>query len=247
SANQRAELLEELTGTEIYGRISQRVFERTREVKAGLDQLRARAEGVELLSEETRAALQQESATLTAEEQQLQLQQADLQRQRQWRDELDKALDRQQAAEQQGVAARAALEQAQPQLARLAASEPASRLLPLHRDWQRAQQQLNQHESELRVTRHDLQGLAERILDQLWQGAQLGAQWVQTRQHALESLQDEREALERRLAEQPQRARLGEYLGAWKAEFGVLARREAELAEQRTAQSGLTRQASELT
>ncbi|MCY1506885.1 exonuclease SbcC [compost metagenome] len=247
SANQRAELLEELTGTEIYGRISQRVFERTREVKAGLDQLRARAEGVELLSEEARAALQQESTTLAADEQKLQVQQTDLQRQRQWRDELDKALARQQAALQQGVAARAALEQAQPQLARLAASEPASRLLPLHRDWQRAQQQLNQHESELRVTRHDLQGLAERILDQLWQGAQLGAQWVQTRQHALESLQDEREALERRLAEQPQRARLGEYLGAWKAEFGVLARREAELAEQRTAQSGLTRQASELT
>ncbi|MBD2835914.1 AAA family ATPase [Pseudomonas sp. JM0905a] len=246
SANQRAELLEELTGTEIYGRISQRVFERTREVKAGLDQLRARAEGMELLNEEARAALQQESETLAGEEQRLQVHQADLQRQRQWRDELDKALARQKAAEQQGVAARAALEQAQPQLARLADSEPASKLLPLHRDWQRAQQQLNQDESELRVTRHDLQGLAERILDQLWQGAQLGGQWVQARQNAFGSLQIEREALEKRLAEQPQRARLGEHLGAWKAEFGALARREAELAELRGVQVGLTRQASEL-
>ena len=45
NANQRAELLEELTGTDIYGQISQRVFEQCREVKGALDQLRARAEG----------------------------------------------------------------------------------------------------------------------------------------------------------------------------------------------------------
>ncbi len=246
NANQRAELLEELTGTEIYGRISQRVFERTREVKAGLDQLRARAEGVELLSDEARAVLQQEATALGGEEQQVQTRQADLQRQRQWRDELDKALARQQAAEQQGQAARAALEQARPQLARLAASEPASQLLPLHRDWQRAQQQLNQGESELRVTRHDLQDLAERILDQLWRGAQFGEQWVQARQNALEGLQIEREALQKRLAEQPQRARLGEHLRGWRAEFGALARRQAELAELQRGQAELQGRGGEL-
>jgi exonuclease SbcC len=54
NANQRAELLEELTGTDIYGQISQRVFEQTREVKTALDHLRAKAEGVELLSDEQR-------------------------------------------------------------------------------------------------------------------------------------------------------------------------------------------------
>ncbi len=246
NANQRAELLEELTGTEIYGRISQRVFERTREVKTGLDQLRARAEGVELLSEDTRAALQQEAGTLADEERQLQRRQADLQRQRQWRDELDKALARQQTAGQQGQAARAALEQAQPQLSRLAASEPANQLLPVYRDWQRTQQQLNQGESELRVTRHDLQTLAERILDQLWQGAQLGEQWAVARQSALEGLQTEREALQRRMAERPQRSRLGEHLGGWKAEFGALARRQDELNGLQRAQVELKRQADEL-
>ncbi|MFC5694037.1 AAA family ATPase [Pseudomonas sp. GCM10022186] len=246
NANQRAELLEELTGTEIYGRISQRVFERTREVKIGLDQLRARAEGVELLSDEARAALQEEAATLAGEEQQLQSRQADLQRQRQWRDELDKALARQQLAEQQGEAAHQALEQARPQLARLAASEPASQLLPLHREWQRAQQQMNQGESDLRVTRHDLQTLAERILELLWQGAQRGEEWVQARQKTFDGLRAEREALQRRLAEQPQRARLGEHLGAWRAEFGALARRQDELAALQGAQAELQRQSAEL-
>ncbi|WP_271410897.1 AAA family ATPase [Pseudomonas sp. Q1-7] len=246
SANQRAELLEELTGTEIYGRISQRVFERTREVKAGLDQLRARAEGVELLGDEARAALQQEAATLAGEAQQLQVHQADLQRQRQWRDELDKALARQQAAETQGRAARDALQQARPQLARLSAGEPAGALLPLHRDWQRAQQVLSQSESELRVTRHDMQALAERILDQLWQGAQLGEQWLRTRQSVLDSLQNEREALRQRMAEQPQREHLGEHLGAWRAEFAALARGQAELTELQGAQAGLKRHGEEL-
>ncbi|MGF6690883.1 exonuclease SbcC [Metapseudomonas resinovorans] len=246
NANQRAELLEELTGTEIYGLISQRVFERTREVKAGLDQLRARAEGVELLSDERRVALQQEAQTLANEALHLQARQVDLQNQRQWHDELDKALTRKQLAEQQGRVAQAALEQAQPQLARLAASEPANRLLPLYRDWQRAQQQLNQGESELRVTRHELQTLAEHILDQLWQGAQFGEQWVQARQGALEGLQAEREALEKRLSEQPQRARLGEHLGAWRVELGALSRRQDEWAELRRVQTELKHQGGAL-
>ncbi|AOE83710.1 AAA family ATPase [Pseudomonas sp. TCU-HL1] len=242
NANQRAELLEELTGTEIYGRISQRVFERTREVKAGLDQLRARADGVELLGDEARAVLQQEAETLAGDAQQLHVRQADVQRQRQWRDELDAALARQKGAEQQGLAARAALEQAQPQLARLAASEPATQLVPLHRDWQRAQQQLNQGESELRVTRHELQTLAERILDQLWQGAQLGEQWVQARHQALEGLQAEQQALQQRLAAHPQRSRLGEHLGGWKAEISAQTRRLRDLAELQRGQSELKRQ-----
>jgi energy-coupling factor transporter ATP-binding protein EcfA2 len=58
SANERAELLEELTGSEIYGDISRRVFEQAREAKGQLDQLKARADGMELLSAEQRAAMQ---------------------------------------------------------------------------------------------------------------------------------------------------------------------------------------------
>ena len=54
SANQRAELLEELTGSEIYGRLSQRVFEQAREARQQLEQWQARADGVELLSSEQR-------------------------------------------------------------------------------------------------------------------------------------------------------------------------------------------------
>jgi len=52
SANERAELLEELTGTEIYGQISVQIFNRMREEEQLLKQLQARAEGVDLLTDE---------------------------------------------------------------------------------------------------------------------------------------------------------------------------------------------------
>jgi len=52
AANERAELLEELTGTEIYGLISERVHHKYSESKQQLEQLTARSEGVELLSED---------------------------------------------------------------------------------------------------------------------------------------------------------------------------------------------------
>jgi len=52
AANERAELLEELTGTEIYGLISERVHQKFSESKQQLEQLTARSEGVELLSED---------------------------------------------------------------------------------------------------------------------------------------------------------------------------------------------------
>ena len=52
AANERAELLEELTGTEIYGLISERVHQNFVNNKQLLDQLISKSEGVELLSVE---------------------------------------------------------------------------------------------------------------------------------------------------------------------------------------------------
>src|SRR3989344_7378833 len=138
NANQRAELLEELTGTDIYGQISQRVFEQCREVKVVLDQLRARADGVELLSEEQRAELQAQSKQLAIDEAVLGAQHGELQHQRRWCEDLSKTQAQLHTSQQAEQAAQDALQQAQPQLAQLAASEPALRLQPLHHDWQQA-------------------------------------------------------------------------------------------------------------
>ncbi len=67
---ERAELLEELTGTEIYGQISAQVFEKHKLARIELEKLQAQASGVVLLNDEQQQALQQSLQVLTAEEQQ---------------------------------------------------------------------------------------------------------------------------------------------------------------------------------
>lgn len=144
-AKSRAGLLEELTGTDIYGRISAEVFERNKTVKTELDLLLSRAGAIELLTEEQ---LQQLAAQLEqVREQQLQLeQQRSLQQGHQaWLQEYQQqvhAADRAQQLWQQWQAGHQA---ATAQLNRLNDSEPAEALRPLldqHRRYQQAWQQL---------------------------------------------------------------------------------------------------------
>ena len=67
-ANDRAELLEELTGTEIYGRLSEQVFESHKQAKTDLDALHQRASGIELLNDEQRHSLTERLTALSAQE-----------------------------------------------------------------------------------------------------------------------------------------------------------------------------------
>ncbi|MDU3076687.1 MAG: AAA family ATPase, partial [Mixta calida] len=73
-ANDRAELLEELTGTEIYGQLSARIYEQHKQARIELDQLRARAAGMALLEPAARQELEQALGALTQQEQELQKQ-----------------------------------------------------------------------------------------------------------------------------------------------------------------------------
>lgn len=68
SANDRASLLEELTGTEIYGTLSAAVFENYKQMKSQLDVLLAQAEGIALLSESQRQQLTEQLQALTTDE-----------------------------------------------------------------------------------------------------------------------------------------------------------------------------------
>ncbi len=97
SANQRAELLEELTGTEVYGDISQRVFTRMREEEARLKLLQAKAEGMELLTPEQIITYETEQITLTKQESTTRAQHKQLVAQKQW---LEAVSSKQQAVQQ---------------------------------------------------------------------------------------------------------------------------------------------------
>ena len=222
NANQRAELLEELTGTDIYGQISQRVFEQTREVKTALDQLRAKASGVELLSDEQRHELHSEVQNLLADEAELLREQQQLQLQRQSADELAKAQQQQQLAQQHEQQALLALHEAAPQLAQLAASAPASKLQPQHAAWQQAQAALVQVEQNVAQTAMAQQHAQQQLGQSVWQASQLSGHLAHVRQVEVDGWQQQHQQLQGLLAEQPQRSQLGEQLGAWAAQFEQL-------------------------
>ncbi|EDM67849.1 putative ATP-dependent dsDNA exonuclease [Moritella sp. PE36] len=127
-ANDRAELLEELTGTEIYGQISQAVFESHNLAKAELDKLRAKADGVNLLTDEQRAEIVGEQTggeTLVTD---LTQQQTSLQQQKQWREQLEKAQVGVTEAQTSLVNTEQETTAQQPALDRLEQAEPAEAL-----------------------------------------------------------------------------------------------------------------------
>ncbi|EKS7812148.1 AAA family ATPase [Edwardsiella piscicida] len=189
-AGKRAELLEELTGTEIYGRLSEAVFARFKQAKSDLDALRERAAGVELLSDAQREALQaslthaqtQEQA-LRAQLTQAQQQQAWLRRQQEQRQALSQAQTQAAQAEQHWLAL-------QPQLLRLTHAEPALRLRPYYQSLTQAEEDLRQADAQQHQLEARLQAAAAQRapLQQALQQAQQA--WQQLRQR-----RDETQAL----------------------------------------------------
>jgi exonuclease SbcC len=146
-ANERAELLEELTGTEIYGQISADVFEKHKTARTELEKCQAQEQGVVLLNEEQHAALSTSLQALTDEEQRLQAGQQAAQTQLNWlnrRHELGISLEHAQVAHQRATQARA---EAEPQLARLNRAQPAMLLRPI---WERVQEQQTQWQNNHR-------------------------------------------------------------------------------------------------
>lgn len=137
-AKERAELLEELTGTEIYGQISAQVFERHKAARLELEKLQAQANGVSLLAEEQLQQLEVSLQALTDEEKRLLARQQTQQQHLHWltrRNELQTELH---ARQQTQYAVQEAHEKAQPQLAALTLAQPARQLRP---HWERIQEQ----------------------------------------------------------------------------------------------------------
>jgi exonuclease SbcC len=132
--NDRAELLEELTGTEIYGTISEQVYLRYKDSKTELDKCQAKAEGMSLLTDGEKVEIEQNLQTLGEQSNTVGEKQKSMLVRKNWVDTLEKletgltkATDSHQGAieEQQTH---------QGQLALLQQSEPAEKLRLIHND-----------------------------------------------------------------------------------------------------------------
>jgi exonuclease SbcC len=142
AAKDKAELLEELTGTEIYGQISQRVFEAHRaaetayQAKAGLYQ----QQQAQLLGE-ARPPLMTRLTALAAEEQVLTAQQQQQQAHLHWWEQVTQSSATWQAAKTALSQAQAAVAAQADQREQVALAEPASVLYPRYEQLQTIQTQ----------------------------------------------------------------------------------------------------------
>lgn len=132
--NKRAELLEELTGTEVYGQISVKVHEHHSQAKQRLNALQVGANTFQVLSAEQKQALQQELNQLqnkqTGIEQHIKTHTDHMN----WWDKRLSAQQSQQDASILNTEAKQAIAAAKVDLSLLEKSEPAERLRP---NWQR--------------------------------------------------------------------------------------------------------------
>ncbi|WP_337842357.1 AAA family ATPase [Rheinheimera sp.] len=158
-ANERAELLEELTGTEIYGQLSVAVYERTKEEKAALELLQAKLSGVQLLDAGRRAELTAKAEQLSTEQQQLQQQQQALLPLVRWREQLQQAENRQQRAMAQQQQVQAEQQRQHSALDKLQRFEQHSPLLNQY-------QQLQQHRELTSAAQQSYQQQQQNLIQQ---------------------------------------------------------------------------------
>ena len=186
--NDRAELLEELTGTEIYSQISISVHERHAESKRALEAMQREADLVAVLSEAQREQLQAEKQAVEREIARHQHAYALYQQQLQWQEQHGLA----QQAHQHALAAQTAAEQgviaAQEDLQRLAQNAPAERLrLPFQRT-QDAEAALQQCQ-EQREKQQQQRPACQRALEE----ARTALQQAQSQWHSLREQQTQQE------------------------------------------------------
>lgn len=186
--DERSELLELLTGTGIYSRLSIAAHQRAKQEKLVLEQLQARLDGVPLLSPEERAALSEQSAQYQTAWRERETQSAALQQALNWQQRLSQLQQTLAAAEQQAQHAAQAWQAAAQRREQLAHVERAQLLRPLRDALQRAVsaqsaaaqavqasnaeharcQQLRQHSAAQAQTAQQQREAAERA----WQEAQ---------------------------------------------------------------------------
>lgn len=219
NANERAELLEELTGTDIYAQLSRRVFEQTREQQSTLAELNARAQGMELLGDEQRQQMQADIDAAELEQQQKNhaLQQINT--------SLSQIAAYQQATEQvttgrqQQQEAEQAWQAGEAQRTRLARALPANRLQAAWAQREHSQTRQQQLQQQLGQLQHEQQQLTEQQHEGCWQGAQLSQQRVRELNEAHQKLGEEQTRLEQSMAGNPVAERLGEYLADWRGQI----------------------------
>lgn len=188
-ANERAELLEELTGTEIYGKVSQYIYENTRSARESLANLVARSEGVDLLDED---AIKQHEEALLSLGQQLDKQQKEREvvaEQHQWLKQWQVLEGDQKHLNNALKEAEKNLLEAKSELERLKQSEPADELSPLYAKQNDDKTRVENTEKKLAKHREDIAQLNDQlsVLEEKYQNSKRAYEASKEKQHKEET------------------------------------------------------------
>lgn len=157
-ANERAELLEELTGTEIYGLISAQVFDNHKTINQALQVLQAQQQSATLLSEQQLSDIARQINQGQASEQSLSGQQQQWRNALTWRSKFNDNQRQAQQATQLLNEAQQQAEQNQGELDKLALSGPAQELHALYQQQAQSEQQWGSAQQHAQQIASELQG-----------------------------------------------------------------------------------------
>jgi len=143
AAGERAELLEELTGTEVYGQISAQVFDRFREKKSELTLLEAKTESFDLLESAQIESFEIQRFEISEQILAQQNQQKVIQAQLEWLKNLESANIHLTKTTQDVERVRLVYEQQEDKLLRLEEGKPANKLRAGYDTYQRESKQLS--------------------------------------------------------------------------------------------------------
>ncbi len=147
----RAELLEQLTGTEIYSLISQRVFEQNKAAQEQLNRLQEKLSDIELLSQQQINEIEQQLVKLTAEEN------TQLSSQKGWQtlqhnlDQQVELTNKQQQAEKELAGSQQQAKDNQSAFDKLALAEPAESLRPVFTAYEQISSQQKQLSEQIKA------------------------------------------------------------------------------------------------
>ncbi|CAM3695444.1 exonuclease subunit SbcC [Rheinheimera salexigens] len=207
-ANERAELLEELTGTDIYAKISAQVFTECRQHKQQQELLQAKLSTVELLTAEQQAELTTQLTQISADISTKQASLSQLRQQQHWRQQLQQAEQALLQAEQEAQQVEHNANLQQPKLAKLQAYQPAHKLAPLYQAVQQSQQQFKQQQHSLSQLNSSLASAQQQQATYLWQGWQALQQQVNNTQRQQQQRQKQQIELEQKISAWQQQQQL---------------------------------------
>lgn len=147
--NEKAELLEKLTGTDIYSRISASIYEKSKAADQDLNALKERIQDVELLSEEDLKSLTEEKLSISGGFDSLKKDIALLTAKQQWLREGTVLKKSVQEAEQVLVYSQAVLEKAKPRDAYLARIDGVQEVRDGFYEWKSAERQMVEQKKTL--------------------------------------------------------------------------------------------------